>query len=1023
MKNFYLLTVLFLTVNIVTKAQLPIAYYDFENNSHTAFLNQVKLEVNGGSTSFANTGGSLETEDGAGLTYNGIIPGFGLKVKNSGSSPNVDPKLAATHYQQIKVNTSGFSGIGLEFDIFVNNVNSEFYGINYSTDNMVWNWLGSVTTPGTNNFAWNVSQWSQAKISLPASVNNLSNLYIRVYEYNSGNNGSNPYLIFDNFQVTALSTTASSGVKNMIDESVLYANCRSGSVVSSILKRTQFTVDGAGTIVNLNALYISGVASGAGGYLTVSNNAVLNLNNNANQYYIEGTNGAIPASVINILSGGTINLSNTLDCKGNINLVNGTLNINNQVLKIGGNISRTSGLINASAGTIEFTGISGAQAIAGSFFTGKTVYNLKNSNTSGINISSSLNDTLRVTGIVSFGSVNNTVISTGDNLTLVSNANGSAAVADITNNNVNNGNSIQGKVTVEKYIAIGKKWNLIAIPTNTTQTYRQAWQENNLPGANAIPGYGMNIYSNGNWSANGFDNASSTPTIKTFNPATAVYTGISSTLNVMSNTEAHMVYLRGDRSITASSTTTTSAILRTTGTLKQNTQADVVVPAGKFVAVNNPYAAAVDMRLISKTTGVQDFFYVWDPKLGGNYGLGAFQLFSKQGANYVVTPGGGSYGPGGSVNNFIKSGQGFFVRGATGTGTISFKENAKASGSNAISTSREGFEQSVRANLFVVMADTSLMADGVLVNFDDNSSNMVDDNDAVKIANGSENVSLVRAGTMLSIENRQSVSDCDSLFLNLTGLRVQNYKWELNLSNLAQGGLSAFLTDSYLNTTRPLDMNGITEVNFSVENMAGSYAANRFMIVLRKVVVLPVNISTISAYRNGNSSIAVNFNSDNEINMKHFEVERSADAANFTAITNLAPKATNGGSANYIYNDVKPLSGDNFYRIKAISVNGSVQYSAVVKVSPVKSTAGINVYPNPVVNKMMNIQFSNQETGNYSLSLINQFGQAVYQNDIKVNGNNSIRTVSLSAGIAAGNYELVVTTPGGIKTVQQLIIL
>jgi hypothetical protein len=484
-----------------------------------------------------------------------------------------------------------------------------------------------------------------------------------------------------------------------------------------------------------------------------------------------------------------------------------------------------------------------------------------------------------------------------------------------------------------------------------------------------------------------------------------------------------MVYLRGDRSITASSLTTSSTILRTTGTLKQNTQADISVPATKFVAVNNPYAAAVDMRLITKTAGVQDFFYIWDPKLGGAYGLGAFQLFSKQSGDYVVTPGGGSYGAGGSINNFIKSGQAFFVRGSASAGTVTFKENAKAGGSSVVSTARHGFQQSVRANLFVVAADTTLLADGILANFDDSASNAVDYNDALKIANGSENVSLKRNGTLLSIESRQSVSTSDTLFLNLSGLRIQHYKWELVNTGMDQDGITGFITDSYLNTITPLNMNGITEVSFAVENIAGSYAANRFMIVFKMAVVLPVNITGISANRISNNNIAVDFNTENEVNMMQYEVERSSDAMNFGSIGTIAPKANNGGSANYIYYDLKPLGGNNYYRIKAISIGGRIQYSAIVKVAPGKNVMSINVYPNPVVDKTMNVQFSNQAEGIYSLILSNIAGQVVYQNSISVNNSNTVRSVSLKTGITSGKYELVVLSSDGSKTVQQIIIL
>ena len=87
----------------------------------------------------------------------------------------------------------------------------------------------------------------------------------------------------------------------------------------------------------------------------------------------------------------------------------------------------------------------------------------------------------------------------------------------------------------------------------------------------------------------------------------------------------------------------TATVLRTKGNLYTGDQAPVPVTAGKFASIGNPYASALDMRNITKT-GLKDFFYVWDPNLGGSSGFGGYQTFSYNGADYVITPGLGSYG-------------------------------------------------------------------------------------------------------------------------------------------------------------------------------------------------------------------------------------------------------------------------------------------------------------------------------------------------------------------------------------------
>src|SRR5204863_3287669 len=130
----------------------------------------------------------------------------------------------------------------------------------------------------------------------------------------------------------------------------------------------------------------------------------------------------------------------------------------------------------------------------------------------------------------------------------------------------------------------------------------------------------------------------------------------------------------------------------------------IAVPAGQFKGIGNPYAAPLDMRLISKTS-VPDFFYVWDPNLTGS-GFGAFQTFSFDGTNYSPTPGGGSYTT--TPYNFIQSGLAFFVQGGGSSGTLTFTESAKASAAsnNLVFRPTGGIPESmIRTNLYAVQTN------------------------------------------------------------------------------------------------------------------------------------------------------------------------------------------------------------------------------------------------------------------------------------------------------------------------------
>ena len=91
------------------------------------------------------------------------------------------------------------------------------------------------------------------------------------------------------------------------------------------------------------------------------------------------------------------------------------------------------------------------------------------------------------------------------------------------------------------------------------------------------------------------------------------------------------------------------------------------------------------------------------------------------------------------------------------------------------------------------------------------------------MGNTAENLAIKTAGKLLAIESRHTITQQDTIFLNLTGVRVQAYRFEFIASNL-NTGLEGFLEDNYLHTRTPLDLSGTTVANFNIENIAGSYA-------------------------------------------------------------------------------------------------------------------------------------------------------------------------------------------------------
>jgi hypothetical protein len=699
---------------------------------------------------------------------------------------------------------------------------------------------------------------------------------------------------------------------------------------------------------------------------------------------------------LDIVPGASLTLSSTTGAK----------------LSLTGAITNT-GLIDATVGTLELNGTT-PQTIVNSVFKDKIIKNLIISNNVSLGGTANV-DTFKITGTISFGASSKT-FTTNNNLTLISNASGTAGIGDMTAGGVS-GNTIVGNANVERYISAGRKWRFISINTEGSQTIQNSWMEKQAPGVQGPTGYGAWITDP---AAANVDGLSYTPAMKYYNAGS--YTSITdpTTFDIKSQ-PAYMAYIRGDRSATHLNATANETVLRTYGTLVQG-QKTINIPAGTgtLAVIANPYAAAIDLKQLTySNTGAIDI-YVWDPKLGGAYTLGGYQVISRAapGLDFKISsPGGGRYGGVTSPMNTIESGLAFYIKGNASAQTVTMNENAKTpSLNNVFFTAAQ--PKDVYSLLSVKDATGTTLIDGANASFDATFSNDVDDDDAIKFPNFSENVSFRRSSTLLAIERRMMPVANDTLFVNLTGLGIKNYQWTFKLSNMDAPGLTGFVKDNYLNTTTALNLNGDNVMDFSVTADAGSYAADRFMIILKPTAVVPVAMQIISAARQADKTVQVKWKADHETNVARYEAERSSNGITFNKVSTTL--STN--STIYAAADPQPLDGINYYRVKAVDVDGAAAYTEVVKVAAIGQSKAVTVNPNPVKDKTLHLQIESMPAGKYNLQLINAAGAIVYRQLLSVSGEVFTREIQLGKQAAAGSYRLILTCNDGKVSTLNIII-
>ena len=134
---------------------------------------------------------------------------------------------------------------------------------------------------------------------------------------------------------------------------------------------------------------------------------------------------------------------------------------------------------------------------------------------------------------------------------------------------------------------------------------------------------------------------------------------------------------------------------------------------------------------------------------------------------------------------------------------------------------------------------------------------------------------------------------------------------------------------------------------------------------------LASSISDFKVFKSGgNIKLSWSFADDGQNN--HFIIERSTDGVQFAA---LSAMSTNGLQSDYSFTDLNPNAGENDYRIRMITPDGTISFSKIIPVQNNMSSE-IEVFPNPAEGGHFFVQLPTVE--NATISVYSMTGQLLY---------------------------------------------
>ena len=171
----------------------------------------------------------------------------------------------------------------------------------------------------------------------------------------------------------------------------------------------------------------------------------------------------------------------------------------------------------------------------------------------------------------------------------------------------------------------------------------------------------------------------------------------------------------------------------------------------------------------------------------------------------------------------------YFTKAGDITSNKNLPGNLNSFGANTPLTGTE----SMRTNLYLlnISNNTTILADGVLTEYNNLYHDKVTLEDAYKFTNINENLGITRYTSTLAVERRPIIASTDTIFFKLWKTTQRHYQFEFVPTNLFHPGMEAVLQDSYLGTATVLSLTSTTKVNFFVNSNAASASVNRFKIV------------------------------------------------------------------------------------------------------------------------------------------------------------------------------------------------
>jgi Secretion system C-terminal sorting domain len=165
---------------------------------------------------------------------------------------------------------------------------------------------------------------------------------------------------------------------------------------------------------------------------------------------------------------------------------------------------------------------------------------------------------------------------------------------------------------------------------------------------------------------------------------------------------------------------------------------------------------------------------------------------------------------------------------------------------------------------------------------------------------------------------------------------------------------------------------------------------------------LSIELDKIEVKKLSNSSLLTWLTASEKDNAT-FQIERSANATDFSPIGEVKGAGNSNAVKNYTFTDATPLSGVNYYRLKAVDYNGAATLSKIVSVNFTgKNGDKTAVYPNPV-SDVLRVDYTATDAATTAIQVTDLTGRVIISQNVSVTKGANLLPLNI-ASLPSGAY-------------------